>query len=468
MKLRMVYIVILSNLFCRTAKAQTDRPNIVFILADDLGATDLGCYGSDFYETPQINRLASQGMRFEYSYSAGANSAPSRACLMTGMYTPRHGIYTVSPSDRGDKNLRRLIPIVNTEDVASSFTTMAESIGQSGYQCAQIGKWHLGDDLEGTGPISQGFNLNIGGNRMGNPHSYFYPYCNKKGSKCMVALEKGSNGEYLTDRLTQEAKKFILKRDQSKPFFLYLSHYAVHTPLTAPQQLVNKYKQKTAGKHHSNPVYAAMIESVDQSVGEISSLLDSLGLSDNTIFIFTSDNGGTTLSTDNFPFRGEKGTPYEGGIRVPLIIRYPAKIKPGTTSDVPVINIDFFPTLTEEAKGKCPQKVDGTNIFELLERKSKKTRDLFWHFPAYLESYKKGGFRATPYSIVRSGDWKLIYFYETRQSELYNVKKDISETRNEASTHASKRKELEQKLFQWLKATHAPIPQKINPDYINR
>jgi len=468
MKIEIAYLAILTNIFYSKVYAQSERPNIVFILADDLGATDLGCYGSDFYETPQINRMASQGILFKYAYAAGANSAPSRACLISGLYSPRHGIYTVSPSDRGDKSQRRLIPIANKEDLATSFTTIAESIGLSGYECAHIGKWHLGDDTEKTGPLFQGFNVNIGGSKIGNPYSYYYPYCNKKESKCMVALEKGTNGEYLTDRLTQEAKKFILNRDHSRPFFLYLSHYAVHTPLTAPQLLINKYKQKVPGKYHSNPTYAAMIEKLDQSVGEINNLLDSLDLTNNTIFIFTSDNGGTNFSTSNLPLRGEKGTPYEGGIRVPLIIRYPQKVKPNTTCDIPVINIDFYPTLTEEAKGVCPKDLDGTNIFRLIEKKTKVARNLFWHFPAYLESYKTNGFRATPYSIIRSGDWKLIYFYETHQSELYNIKDDNSETQNKASKNKNKRKELESKLFEWLKNTHAAIPKDNNPAYIKR
>lgn len=437
-------------------------------MTDDLGAFDLGCYGSDFYETPNIDRLATQGLKFTQSYSAGANSAPSRACFMTGMYAPRHGVYTVSPSERGEASKRKLIPIANTEDVASSFTTLAEALKQSGYECAHVGKWHMGSDDEGTGPLSQGFDLNIGGNKAGSPYSYFYPYCNKAHSKCHVALEEGKPGEYLTDRLTREAEHFIKNRDTSKPFFLYLAHYAVHSPLTAPQDLVDKYKKKVPGKHHKNPVYAAMIEKVDDGVGALCELLDAQGLSDNTIFIFTSDNGGTSMATDNFPLRGEKGTPYEGGVRVPLIIRYPSKIAPKTATDVPVVNIDFFPTLVDLVHGQRPQGLDGANIFDLLSAQPTIQRDLFWHFPAYLEGYGRQEFRATPYSVIRSGDWKLIYYYETKQCELFNLKADVSERHNLATEYADRCAEMKQKLFSWLKTTHAPIPEKINPQYKNK
>lgn len=445
--------------------AQTHRPNIVFIMADDLGAHDLGSFGSDFYETPHIDRLASQGVRFTQAYAGGANSAPSRACFMTGMYPPRHGVYTVSPSERGDVQKRRLIPVKNTEEVAASFVTLAEVLQQAGYQCAHIGKWHMGDDREGTGPLSQGFDLNIGGDRMGSPYSYYYPYCNKTQTRCHWALEGGKEGEYLTDRLTTEAERFIRQRDPSQPFFLYLSHYAVHTPLTAPQDLVDKYRRKLPGKHHSNAVYAAMVEKLDEGVGRICALLDSLELADNTLLVFCSDNGGTFQATDNYPLRGEKGTPYEGGIRVPLIMRYPAKLKAGTTCDVPVMNIDFFPTLVDEANGIRPTGLDGQNLFTLMGAQSAASRELYWHFPAYLESYRDAGFRATPYSIVRSGAWKLIYSYETTCSRLFNLQTDEAEQTDLSTTYPEERQRLEALLFNWLRATDAPIPNKLNPKF---
>ena len=463
---KILYLVSFGHCFAINAlQAQTAHPNIVFILADDLGASDLGCYGSDFYETPHIDQLASQGVKFDQAYAAGANSAPSRACLMTGMYTPRHGVYTVSPSERGNETERQLIPIGNTDDVAASFTTIAEALKTSNYQCAHVGKWHMGDDEDGTGPLSQGFDLNIGGDRAGSPYSYFYPYCNKAKSKCHWALTNGDDGEYLTDRLTQEAESFIRHRDKNRPFFLYLSHYAVHVPLSAPNNLVDKYKHKKPGNYQNNPVYAAMIEKLDDGVGRINALIEELNLSDNTIFVFCSDNGGTNLATDNFPLRGEKGTPYEGGIRVPLIIKYPSKLKQGQSTNIPVINIDFFPTFVDEAQAKRPKGLDGVNLFDLLSSKSPKKRDLFWHFPAYLESYKGNGFRAKPYTIIRSGDWKLIYDYETKQSQLFNLKDDLSEQQDLALQLPVKRKDLERKLFSWIAAVKAPVPTQLNPKY---
>ena len=447
-------------------EAKEKQPNIVFIMADDLGWTDLGVMGSDYYETPNIDRLASQGMLFTNAYAAAANSAPSRACFMTGMYTPRHGIFTVSPSDRGDKAKRKLIPIPNTEDVRADFVTMAEALQSNGYQCGHVGKWHLGDDTDGTGPLSQGFIFNIAGARAGSPYSYFYPYCNAKKNKCHQGLEKGMPGEYLTDRLTTEAIGFM-KAHKEGPFFLYLSHHAVHTPLRAPQHLVDKYQQKVKGKHHTNPVYAAMIESLDQSVGRVCRTVDSLGIADNTIIVFYSDNGGSEPVTDNYPLREGKGAPYEGGTRVPLIVKWPGKVKPGITSAIPVSGIDFYPTFVDIAGGKPTSNLDGKDLFSLIESNGA-GRDLYWHFPAYLQAYKQGEkpFRATPYSSIRSGDWKLIYYYEDKSVELFNLKNDLSETRNLVEANPAKKNELYTKLMKWLDETGAPIPTQLNPEYI--
>lgn len=449
-----------------TLQAKVRQPNIVFIMADDLGWADLKVTGSDFYETPNIDRLASQGMLFTNAYAAAANSAPSRACFMTGMYTPRHGVFTVNPPDRGDKTKRKLISVPNNEDVCSDFVTMAEALQTKGYQCGHIGKWHLGDDKDGTGPLSQGFIFNIAGERAGTPYSYFYPYCNPKKKKCHLGLDEGTPGEYLTDRLTSEAIEFM-KDHKEQPFFLYLAHHAVHTPLHAPQQLIEKYEKKAKGKHHANPVYAAMIESLDYNVGRVCHAIDSLGITDNTMIVFYSDNGGSEPVTDNFPLREGKGAPYEGGTRVPLIIRWPEKIKSGSISDIPVSGIDFYPTFVKVAGGKPSADLDGQDIFTLL-RKQMFGRDLFWHFPAYLESYKKSGkdWRATPYSSIRSGDWKLIYYYEDQTMELYNLKNDLSESNDLSSSLLTKKEELYKKLSAWLKQTHAPCPVRKNPDYL--
>lgn len=447
------------------SKAGIIKPNIIFILADDLGWTDLGVMGSDYYETPHIDRLAAEGLLFDNAYAAAANSAPSRACMMTGMYTPRHGVYTVSPPDRGDRTKRKFIAIPNTEDVRADFVTMAEALQQEGYQCGHIGKWHLGDDTDGTGPLSQGFIWNIGGNRAGAPYSYFYPYCLPDKSKCHLGLDKGKPGEYLTDRLTDEALSFM-KSHKEGPFFLHLSHHAVHTALQAPDSLITKYRHKTPGKYHTNPVYAAMIEKLDESVGKVCKAVEELGIAGNTIIIFYSDNGGSEPVTDNYPLNGGKGMPYEGGTRVPLIIKWPGKIEAGTRSSVPVTGVDFYPTFVTLAHGKTASDLDGKDIFTLVAN-NEKDRDLFWHFPAYLESYLNGGksFRAKPYSCIRSGNWKLIYNYEDKSIELFNLREDLGETHNLSESNPEKRNELYLKLMKWIEKTNAPIPAELNPYY---
>ncbi|WP_042370992.1 sulfatase [Bacteroides neonati] len=454
---------------CSPLYAQNRQPNIVFVMADDLGWNDLGMTGSDYYETPHIDRLASEGAFFDNAYAAAANSAPSRACLMTGLYTPRHGVYTVSPSARGDKSKRKLIPIENKEEVRTDFVTLGEALHQQGYVCAHIGKWHLGSDLDGskTGPLSQGFDYNIAGDRAGSPYSYFYPYCEK--GKCHLGLDKGTEGEYLTDRLTDEAIKFV-SLQKEKPFFLYMAHHAVHTPLKAPQALIDKYQKKAKGVHHTNPVYAAMVENLDWNVGRLCHALDSLGLSENTLFVFYSDNGGSEPVTDNFSLRGGKGMPYEGGIKVPLILKYPGKIKPGTVVDDLVTGVDFYPTLLTLAGGIPAAGLDGENIFNQSYSETSKQRALYWHFPAYLEGYQgmDGAFRATPHSIIRLGDWKLIYYYEDQSMELFCLKEDPMEKNNQAVSQPEKAKELYDKLSRWLKETQADIPIQLNPDYGGR
>lgn len=452
------------------SEKKQEKPNVVFIMADDLGWNDLGYTGSDYHETPYIDSLASEGMIFTNAYAAAANSAPSRACFMSGMYTPRHGIFTVSPSDRGDKKKRKLIPIKNTEDLRADFVTLGEALKSEGYTCGHVGKWHLGDDNDGTGPLSQGFDLNIAGCRAGTPYSYFYPYCNKKKGACHPGLDEGKEGEYLTDRLTDEAVKFMIDSSKGdKPFFLYMAHHAVHVPLKAPANLIEKYQNKEKGKYHKNPVYAAMMESLDNSVGRICHTLDSLGVADNTIIVFTSDNGGSEPVTDNFMLRGGKGMPYEGGIRVPLIVKWPGHTEAGSKCEVAVSGVDFYPTLVDMAGGKADSSLDGEDISCLLDGSEKKfkDRDLFWYFPAYLESYKKSGmdFRATPFSIVRSGEWKLIYFYETDTFELYNLDKDIMEKNNVAAKYPKVADVMVKKLNKWIADTDAPIPTEKNPYY---
>ena len=446
---------------------QAERPNIVLVMVDDLGLNDLGVTGTDFYETPNIDRLATEGLLFSQAYAAAPNSAPSRACYMTGMYTPRHGVYTVAPAERGNKKKRKFIPPVTNEDVAADFVTMAEALKQEGYVCAHIGKWHLGEDSDGRGPLSQGFEVNVAGGHAGGPYSYFYPYCNKRG-KCYVGLEEGKEGEYLTDRLTQEAIGFI-EGNQLKPFFLHLAHYGVHVPLNAPQHLIEKYKNKAKGRYHTNPVYAAMIENLDWNVGRLCQAIDSLGLSKRTLIVFASDNGGSEPVTDNYQVRGGKGMPYEGGTRIPLIMKWSGHIKPGTKTDMPVIGEDLYPTFVTLAGGVPKENLDGQDIFSLLENPNEQ-RALYWHFPAYLQANgelrKKQPFRATPYSSMRFGEWKLIYFYETYSVELYNLKSDPKEKTNVATRYPDKASELKKQLLEWVDKTYAAIPSKFNPEYV--
>jgi len=438
------------------------RPNIVLIYIDDLGWKDLGVMGSDYYQTPHIDRLASQGMIFTNAYANAPNCAPSRASLLTGQYTPRHGIYTVNSAARGKARDRKLVPIPNAATLVPQAVTLAEVLKSLGYVSASIGKWHLGVDPE-TGPLGQGFDLNIGGNRAGHPRSYFSPYHNSD-------LADAPGGEYLTDRLTAEALKFI-DNHQDQPFFLYLTHYAVHTPLQAREELIAKYRGQGEGGQ-SNPIYAAMIESVDQSVGSILGRLDDLGLRDDTIVLFFSDNGGYGPATSMEPLRGAKGMLYEGGIRVPLIVRWPGKVEPGATCAAPVIGTDLFPTFLDITGAPRPQEqpLDGESLAPLLTGRGTLDRDaLFWHFPAYLEAYRggrsQGPWRTTPAGAIRQGDWKLIEFFEDGRLELYNLKEDIGEANNLAETRPGKAKALHERLKAWRRSVNAPVPTEPNPFY---
>jgi arylsulfatase A-like enzyme len=434
------------------------KPNIVFFLIDDLGWKDLSCLGSGYYETPNIDRLAAQAMVFTSAYANGPNCAPSRACLMTGLYAPRHGIYTVGNSERGDARLRKLIPTRNKTVLDQPFVTIAEVLKTAGYATASMGKWHLGPD-----PTTQGFDVNIGGNRSGSPRGgYFSPYRNAQ-------LPDGPPGEYLTDRLTDEALRFI-EAHHNRPFFLYLTHYAVHTPLQAKSRLVRKYRRKAPAGGHGNPTYAAMIESVDQSVGRVLDRLDALGIAENTVVVFFSDNGGYGPATSMAPLRGSKGMLYEGGIRVPLIVRWPGKTAPGSRCDVPVIGVDLFPTIRDMAGATPPeQPLDGESLVPLLTRTGSLQREaLFWHFPAYLEAYRgmDGPFRTTPAGAVRKGDYKLIEFFEDGRLELYDLRRDLGEKQNLVDRMPERARQLHEELKVWRRDVAAPVPAEPNPAYL--
>jgi len=443
-----------------TAQESRRRPpNIVFILADDLGWTDLGCFGSRYYETPNIDRLCQQGMKFTQAYSNGPNCAPTRASLMSGQYTPRHGIYTVATGARGLEKFRRMIPVENQQNLPLEKVTIAAALKDSGYTTAMFGKWHLGETAD-YHPSRRGFDQAIVS--MGRHFNF--------STNPQVNVDPDT---YLADFLTDQAVRFI-DQNKARPFFLYLPHFAVHVPHEAKKELISKYEKKQpAGGHHS-PVYAAMIESLDQSVGRILDKLDELQLAGNTIVIFFSDNGGVggyeaagvpaKGITANAPLRGGKGMLYEGGIRVPLIVRWTGTVKPGSVCDEPVISLDFYPTFLElaGASARPDHKLDGRSLSPLLQSagKARLNREaMFWHFPGYLEAgADTGNWRTTPAGAVRSGNYKLVEFFEDGHVELYNLKEDIGETRDLARKMPEKASELHGKLKAWRQAIRAPMP----------
>jgi arylsulfatase A len=447
----------LASGYCPASQAaEAKRPNIVFILIDDLGWADVGCFGSKFYRTPNIDRLAKQGMRFTDAYAACAVCSPTRASIMTGKYPARLHLTDYIPGEGDAPTQAMLVPkwrkFLPLEEV-----TIAEALKPAGYTCASIGKWHLGGPE--YYPEHQGFDLNVAGCDLGHPPSYFWPY--KANNRSVPELSAGGRaGEYLTDRLTDAAERFI-EQHRAGPFFLYFAHYAVHTPLEAKPAVTAKYKAKPPRGEQTNAVYAAMIESVDDSVGRILRQLDALGIASNTVVVFMSDNGGLwPKSTSNAPLRAGKGYAYEGGIREPLIVKWPGATRPGTTCSVPVSSIDFFPTLLEMAGAKPPGPVDGRSLVPLLRQSGTIEREaLFWHYPHYW-----GRNRVQPYGAVRVGDWKLIELYEDMHVELYNLKDDLSEAHNLAKEKPEKANELRTLLRNWRQCVDAQMPTP-NPEF---
>ncbi len=433
-------------------------PNIVLIYIDDLGWRDAGFMGSTYYETPNIDELAHAGTVFTNAYSNAPNCAPSRASLLTGLYTPRHGVYTVGSPARGEARLRRLIPAPNDTDLDSSFVTIAEALREAGYSTGHFGKWHLGG--HGGSPTEHGFDLNIAGDSVGQPPGYFHPY--RRGGRELSGLAAGEEGEYLTDRLTDEALAYI-EENREKNFFLYLSHYAVHTPLQGQPDLIEKYRGKPGTDVHDNPTYAAMIESVDESVGRVLAKLDQLGLTSNTVVVFYSDNGGYGPATSMRPLRGSKGMLYEGGIRVPMVVRWPGKIPGGVNDDTPVIGTDLYPTILE-ITGVAPDPqmpLDGVSLYRLLvDHKNIDPRPLFWHFPAYLQAYRgmESPWRTTPAAAIRVGRYKLIEWYEDGRVELYDLDADLGESHDLFEELPEKASELLDRLHRWQEDVGAAMP----------
>jgi arylsulfatase A-like enzyme len=437
--------------------AQQRPPNIVFIMADDLGWTDVGAFGSQYYETPNIDRLAAQGMKFT-SYYANQNCAPTRAVLMSGQYAPRTGIYTVDSLARGEEQYRKMRVPDNVTRLPLDRTTIADMLKAADYATGLFGKWHLGEQAA-YHPLKRGFDEAIVS--MGR---HFDFNTNPK-----VEVPPGA---YLADFLTDHALKFI-EQHKAQPFFLCLHHFGVHVPLQAKPELIEKFKKKAPVGGHNNPVYAAMIASVDESVGRVLAKLDELKLGDNTLVIFTSDNGGVggynaagikaRDNTDNAPLRAGKGTLYEGGLRVPFIARWPGIVRPGSSSQEPIAHVDVFPTLLDVAgvKSRPKQPLDGVSFAPLLKdaRASLKREAIYWHFPGYLEGAGPGNWRTAPVGALRSGDWKLLEYFEDGRLELYNLKDDLGEKQNLAAKLPEQARALQARLKSWRTQLNAAMPE---------
>jgi arylsulfatase A-like enzyme len=447
--------------------AEPPKPNFVFILIDDMGWKDLGCYGSTFYETPHCDKLAAQGMRFTNAYAACPCCSPTRASIMTGKYPARLHLTNALRLPLLPKHVTsgKVIPPTIRQYLSLDEVTIAKALKPLGYISASIGKWHLGGPA--YSPEKHGFDVNVAGTDRGAPPGgYFFPYKGKTSG--LPGLAQGNEGEYLTDRLTMEAEKF-LENNKNRPFFLYFPHYAVHIPLQAKKDLIAKYQAKAKpGQEQNNSIYAAMVQSVDDSVGRIVKKLEELKIAERTVVFFMSDNGGlsveegpNTPATSNAPLRAGKGYLYEGGIREPLLIKWPSATKPGGVCDVPVCSIDFYLTILEMAGGKVglTQIIDGVSLVPLLRQSGDLKRDaLFWHYPHYSNQGDKPG------GAIRKGDFKLIEFYEDGKLKLYNLKDDLGEKVDLAAKMPDKVKELHQMLRDWRRAVDAQMPTP-NPDY---
>ncbi|MCC6862218.1 MAG: sulfatase [Bryobacterales bacterium] len=442
-----------------TAAAQSRRPpNIVFILIDDMGWRDLACYGNPVVETPAIDRLARGGMRFTNAYAACPVCSPTRASILTGKYPARLHLTDWIPGRRQWPAARLLTPSFN-QQLPQEEVTLAERLKPLGYATASIGKWHLGG--QGFRPETQGFDLNVAGDHRGSPRSYFGPFD-------MPNLQGGSPDDYLTDRLTDHAAAFI-EKNRDRPFFLYLPHFAVHLPLQARERWTAYYEsRRKPDSPPFDPVYAAMVHHTDLATGRLLAVLDELKLADNTVVVFTSDNGGLRFegarkqaATSNAPLRAGKGHLYEGGIREPLIVRWPGVTPAGSTCPVPVSSVDFLPTLSEAAgsREELPRRVDGVSLLPLLRGRGRiPPRPLFWHYPHYSN---QGG---VPSSAIREGGYKLIEFLEDGRLELFHLARDPGETRNLVRKEPGVAARLHRRLKSWRESVGAAMPQP-NPAY---
>ncbi|WP_221420195.1 sulfatase [Fulvivirga sp. M361] len=462
-KIQITLSLLMMPLVCVYAqKAQVQKPNILFIIADDLGWKDTGFNGSQFFETPNLDKMAAQGMFFANAYANAPNCAPSRAAIMSGQYAPRTGVYTVGSSVRGETEWRAVIPTPNQHRLDPEKITIAEALKPAGYTTGFVGKYHLGAAHDKNGPAEQGFDVNVAGCYNGKPYSYFSPYQHE-------ILEDGPEGEYLTDRLTDEALKFIEDYKEG-PFFLTMAYHSPHTPIQARDSKMWKYIPKPPSNGQFDPIYAAMIESLDDNIGRVMDKLETLGISKNTVVVFFSDNGGLHAVTSMKPLKGFKGMLYEGGIRVPMIVKWPGKVPAASICNEAVIGTDFYPTFLELAGAKPPKHypLDGESIKPLFTQKKTLKRDaIFWHYPVYLQA----GYgldqlwRTTPVGVIRMGDYKLMEFFEDNHLELYNLRDDIGEANNLASLEPEITRQMLQRMRDWRKEIGAPFPLEKNPDY---
>ncbi len=492
-------LVITFNALLAQQPDSAQKPNILFIMVDDLGWTDISTgapnlgNASKYYETANVDQLAAKGMSFTNAYTCGPNCAPTRASLMSGQYGPRTKMYTVNDPNRAKPEERGLNAAENKLYLDLGLVTMAEMLKSNGYSTGHFGKWHLGGHEGGGLPDQQGFDLNIAGNNRG--HSTAGYFSNEKGAypagpnrPPLPGLPpNGKAGEWLDDRITGEAIQFMNK-SKDRPFFVYMSFFAVHTPILSPADDKAHFDGKPKTAYHKNQTYAGFVKSFDDNIGRLISYLENTDdpnnlnkkLIDNTLVIFYSDNGGvggfersdiTVVDiTNQFPLRDGKGSMKEGGIRVPMIVRWDGQVKANSINHTPVITVDFYSTLIKVAGAKKPANtiLDGTDLSPLFKGKKLKDRALYWHFPAYLNARRgedgKLDFRTTPASVIRKGDWKLLFYYETRHWELYNLANDIGEDHNIAGINPKIVKKLGRDLIAWLKATNADMPREKSTD----
>ncbi|XOV93449.1 MAG: sulfatase [Bacteroidota bacterium] len=475
------FLVLITLLFAcssnRSTERASDQPNIVLIVADDLGWADLGFTGSDLFETPNLDQFAREGVYFSNFYSASPVCSPTRASILTGKYPARLKM-TTHYENSGDywRNADRDMTVYNNPlvqpntvgNLPQSEITLAEYLRDLGYFTAHIGKWHLGN-FEHY-PENQGFDVNVGGTSWGAPDTYWYPWTGNNFQKQLRYIPglvfKAGESTFLPDRLTDKAIE-IIQEKRNDPFFLHLNFHIPHTPMEGKKELVEYFKSKVKpGMKDTNPVYAAMIKSLDENFGRVLKALKSAGISDHTIVIFLSDNGGRIgefqeweTVANNAPLRSGKGSVYEGGIRVPLIVKWPGVTKPGAVSDEPTITNDLYPTIAEMLGGKeVPSNaLDGISLVpQLINAETTSEREyLYWHYPHYYST-------TTPVTAVRKGKWKLIHYYEDDQLELYNLEEDLGEEKNLVDEHPGLTKELFENLKAWRRDMDAQSPEK-NP-----